>query len=181
MSQPTKKGVIPCCTTMELLTIFKHTAAAHPGTRSAQLNIKAHAALCERLEARPPVPTPNPSEPCGSSSASSQSALQESGTTKLPESTWSRKELQLRCKDALASLHNINPAKKLLAFLEMVKPYVKHGAAISFDDREDLTFSIHEAELLCLDPERGEYKITPLTRTFVRGYIAGKGFKTYVC
>lgn len=68
-----------------------------------------------------------------------------------------------------------------MAFLEMVQPYVKHGAAISEDDYEELVLAINEAELLCLDTDRGEYRITPLTRTFVRGYIAGKGFKTYVC
>jgi len=177
MSQLTKKGVILCCTTMELLTIFKHTAAAHPGTRSAQLNIKAHAALCERIEAKPPVPTRSPSEPCGSSSASSQSALQASGITKLPEGCWTRKGLEMKCTEALNVMHH---PEKGLAFLEMVKPYVKHGAAISEDDYEELALAINEAELLCLDPERGEYKITPLTRTFVRGYIAGKGLKNYV-
>jgi hypothetical protein len=107
--------------------------------------------------------------------------LQASGITKLPATCWSRKGLELKRKNALNSLLNTNHAEKGLAFLEMVKPYVKPGAAISLDDREELTFSIHEAELLCLDTDRDEYKITPLTRTFVRGYIAGKGFKTYVC
>lgn len=175
------KSNLQCCTILELLAIFKHTAAAYPGTRGEQLNIKAHAALCERIQVKPPVPTPAPSEPSGSSQESSQSALQASGTIKLPTTYWTRRGLELKCMNALSSLHSIDPTKKNLAFLEMVNPYVKPGVAISEDDYEELVLAINEAELLCLDPERDEYKITPLTRTFVRGYIAGKGFKTYVC
>lgn len=174
------KSNLPCCTILELLAIFKHTAAAYPGTRGEQLNIKAHAALCERIQVKPPVPTPAPSEPSGSSQESSQSALQASGTIKLPTTYWSRRGLELKCSDALGSLYAIDPSKHSVGFLEMVKPYVKHGAVISHDDREKLILAINEAELICLDPERNEYRITPLTRTFVRGYIAGKGFKTYV-
>ena len=179
MSQlPNKRGPVPCCTTMELLTIFKQTEAAYPATRAEQLNIKAHSALCARVEARPPASSSlAPSEPSGSLQASSQSVLPENGITKLPAKYWTRRGLELKCIQALNA--GLRPEKSL-DLLEMIKPYVKHGVTISENDREELILAINEAEHLCLDPELDEYKITPLTRSFVRGYVAGKGFKEYV-